>query len=57
MDRAEVVVVGAGLAGGSVAWHLASEVDVLLLEQGAAPGLEQRPDWRPRPRVRAWCAV
>lgn len=40
MDRAEVVVVGAGLAGASVAWWLAREAGVLLLEQGGAAGGE-----------------
>jgi sarcosine oxidase, subunit beta len=34
-DRAEVVVVGGGIVGASVAWHLAeADVDVALLERG-----------------------
>ena len=36
----DVVVVGAGLAGASVAWHLAGELGVLLLEKGPQPGAE-----------------
>ena len=35
-----VVIVGAGLAGCSTAWHLAGETDVLLLEQGEQAGAE-----------------
>jgi D-arginine dehydrogenase len=40
MDRAEVVIVGGGLAGCSAAWHLAPDRGVLLLEQGDQPGAE-----------------
>ena len=40
MTRAEVLVVGAGLAGASAAWWLAGEADVLVLEQGDQPGAE-----------------
>ena len=36
----DVIVVGAGLAGLSVAWHLAPRLRVLVLEQAAAPGSE-----------------
>ncbi|MBW1880350.1 MAG: FAD-binding oxidoreductase, partial [Deltaproteobacteria bacterium] len=39
-ERAEVVVVGAGLAGCSVAWHLAPSFDVLVLDQADQPGVE-----------------
>ena len=35
-----VVIVGAGLAGTSVAWHLAPHADVVLIDAGAAPGQE-----------------
>lgn len=35
-----IVIVGAGLAGCSVAWHLAKHARVLLLEQGSGPGEE-----------------
>lgn len=38
MER--VVVVGAGLAGASVAWHLSRTHQVTLLEAGARPGAE-----------------
>src|SRR5216683_1391770 len=39
-ESAEVVVVGAGVIGASVAWHLSSlgVRDVLVLDRGAAPG-------------------
>jgi len=37
---ADVVVVGGGLAGLSVAWHLCRDHHVLVLEQGAQPGAE-----------------
>ena len=36
----DVLVVGAGLAGCSVAWHLAPRARVLVLEQGVQPGAE-----------------
>lgn len=36
--RAEVIVIGAGIAGGSVAYELASERRVLLLERESQPG-------------------
>ena len=40
-STADVVVIGAGIAGTSVAWHLSRLLDsVLLLEQGAQPGAE-----------------
>lgn len=35
-----VIVVGAGLAGCSVAWHLAQRAEVVLLEAGPQPGAE-----------------
>jgi D-arginine dehydrogenase len=38
--KPHILVVGGGLAGCSVAWHLASEARVTVLEQGAGPGLE-----------------
>lgn len=39
-ERADVVVVGGGVIGASVAWHLARRGcrDVLVLERGAGPG-------------------
>ncbi len=40
MQRSEVVIIGAGLAGASVAWHLAGRAGVRILEQGAQPGAE-----------------
>ena len=36
---ADVIVVGAGLAGCGLAWHLA-DADILILEQAAQPGAE-----------------
>ena len=38
--RPDVIVVGGGLAGLSVAWHLSRDHRVLVLEQGAQPGAE-----------------
>ena len=40
LSSPDVVIVGAGLAGCSVAWHLAGQRRVLLLEQGDQPGAE-----------------
>lgn len=37
---ADVIIVGAGLAGCSTAWHLAGDRSVLLLEQGPQAGAE-----------------
>ncbi len=34
MNSPEVLIIGAGLAGTSLAWHLAKDRDVLVLEQG-----------------------
>ncbi|MCB1185501.1 FAD-binding oxidoreductase, partial [bacterium] len=41
-ERADVVILGAGLAGASTAWHLLREgiSDIIVLERRAAPGLE-----------------
>lgn len=36
----DVIIVGAGIAGCSIAWHLGSHCRVLVVEQGAAPCLE-----------------
>ena len=36
----DVLVIGAGLAGCSVAWHLSPKARVLVLEQGEQPGAE-----------------
>lgn len=38
MDRFDVVIVGAGMAGASLAWHLAPRRRVLLLEREPQPG-------------------
>ncbi len=40
MSHPDVVIVGAGLAGCSLAWHLAPSARVLVLEQGDQPGAE-----------------
>jgi len=40
MERAEVIIVGGGLAGASVGWWLAGEADVLLLDHGEQLGAE-----------------
>ncbi len=40
MTSPDVIIVGGGLAGCSVAWHLAPHRRVLLLEQGEQPGAE-----------------
>ncbi len=37
-ERADVVVVGGGITGASLAYHLAAECDVVLLERGAIAG-------------------
>jgi len=37
-DRADVVVIGAGIAGASVAFELASDLEVVLIEQESQPG-------------------
>ncbi|MDA0373064.1 MAG: FAD-dependent oxidoreductase [Planctomycetota bacterium] len=37
MERTDVLIVGAGLAGASLAWHVAGRADVVALEQGDAP--------------------
>jgi D-arginine dehydrogenase len=37
LERTDVLIVGAGLAGASLAWHLAGAGRVLLLEQGPQP--------------------
>ena len=41
MERHEVVIVGAGFAGGATAWHLAERgaTDVVILEREAVPGV------------------
>lgn len=40
----EVAIVGAGLAGSSVAWHLAPHARVLVVDRGAQPGAEASAD-------------
>ena len=40
MERAEIVIIGAGLAGAALAWSLAGGADVLVLEQGSEAGAE-----------------
>ncbi|MBK7760669.1 MAG: FAD-binding oxidoreductase [Deltaproteobacteria bacterium] len=40
MSSPDVLIIGAGLAGLSVAWHLAPTHRVLVVDQGAQPGAE-----------------
>ncbi|MCK6523767.1 FAD-binding oxidoreductase [Myxococcota bacterium] len=40
MSSPDVLIIGAGLAGLSVAWHLAPSARVLVVDQGAQPGAE-----------------
>ena len=40
LERFDVIVVGGGIAGASVAWHLRDRGRVLLLERGPAFGAE-----------------
>jgi D-arginine dehydrogenase len=40
VESADVIVIGAGLAGCSVAWHLAPHFKVLVLDQAEQPGAE-----------------
>lgn len=40
MERFEIVIVGAGLAGAAVAWSLAGSASVCVLEQGTQAGAE-----------------
>lgn len=37
LERPEVLIIGAGLAGASLSWHLAGRRRVVLVEQGAQP--------------------
>jgi D-arginine dehydrogenase len=39
MQDVDVVVLGAGMAGASVAWRLAPSVRVLVIEREAQPGM------------------
>ena len=38
MDKLDYIVIGAGIAGASVAWELAGGARVLLLERESQPG-------------------
>lgn len=40
MQQPDVIIVGAGLAGCSVAWHLSTSARVLVVERGDQPGAE-----------------
>jgi len=69
MESADVIVVGAGLAGLSTAWHLPAEWRVIVVEQGQHPAMEasaqnsgllRRMDLEPAERAlakRTWTAL
>ena len=52
MENAEIVIIGGGVVGASVAWHLAERgaTDVLVIEREQTLGIDRSGDgWRESP--------